>query len=79
MKSIRWTIWILGAFLVMATLDSLPDPPAVNPGATLSSVLLHHCDCQTATQRFDSPALSLRDPRKAGGRNIRAFTVPRIG
>ena len=31
MKSIGCTIWILGALLVIATLDARPDPPAVDP------------------------------------------------
>jgi hypothetical protein len=31
MKTIRCTIWILGALLVIATLDALPDPPAMDP------------------------------------------------
>jgi hypothetical protein len=42
MKSVRYTIWILGVLLVMATLDSLPDPPAVNPSAAPCKILLLH-------------------------------------
>jgi hypothetical protein len=30
-QSIRCTIWILSALLVIASLDAIPDPPAVNP------------------------------------------------
>jgi hypothetical protein len=30
-SAIRCVIWILGALLVLATLDSVPDPPAANP------------------------------------------------
>jgi hypothetical protein len=33
MKAISWTLWVLGALMVMASLDTLPDPPAVNPQA----------------------------------------------
>jgi hypothetical protein len=55
MKAIRWTIWILGALLIMATLDSQPDPPAVNPSTALSTVLpQHECDCDAAVQYYDS-------------------------
>jgi hypothetical protein len=53
MKSIRYTIWILLAFVVTATLDSQPDPPAVNPGSSLCKVLHHDASSDTATQRFD--------------------------
>lgn len=42
MKSVWCTIWILGALLVVATLDAQPDPPAVNPNLTLCKVLKTH-------------------------------------
>jgi hypothetical protein len=32
MKSTRWLIWILSALLVLATVDNIPDPAAMNPG-----------------------------------------------
>ncbi|HSM77554.1 MAG TPA: hypothetical protein VLT57_08010 [Bryobacteraceae bacterium] len=32
MKAIRCIIWLLGAFLLFASLDNVPDPPATNPG-----------------------------------------------
>jgi hypothetical protein len=53
-KSIWCTIWILSALLVMATLDALPDPPAVNPGSAISLVL-HHSFSDFATGRCDAP------------------------
>jgi hypothetical protein len=53
MKSIRYTIWILLAFVVIATLDSQPDPPAVNPGSSLCKALHHDASSDTATQRLD--------------------------
>ncbi len=31
MKSQSCAIWVLGALIVMASLDAVPDPPAVNP------------------------------------------------
>jgi len=35
-RSIWCTIWILSALLVIASLDAIPDPPAVNPhGVTM--------------------------------------------
>src|ERR1700691_5816605 len=62
MKPIRYTIWILLAFVVIATLDSQPDPPAVNPTSTLCKVLQHDCSCAPAAQRCDSLATSSACP-----------------
>jgi hypothetical protein len=39
--------------LVIATLDSQPDPPAVNPSSNLCKVLPHNFACDTATERRD--------------------------
>src|SRR5579872_753537 len=58
MKSIWCTIWILGALLVIATLDSLPDPPAVNPSPALSGLQLHNLSCDTAGLCSDSVVIS---------------------
>lgn len=30
MKSKPYIVWVLGVFIVMASLDTVPDPPAVN-------------------------------------------------
>jgi len=30
-RLIWYTVWILGALLVMASVDATPDPPALNP------------------------------------------------
>jgi hypothetical protein len=56
MKSIWCTVWILGALLVIATLDALPDPPAVvNPSTARCEVLqLHNYSWETAPRRSDS-------------------------
>ena len=55
MKSISHAIWILGALLVIATLDALPDPPAVNPSIAQCKVLqLHHYSRDAVTPRCDS-------------------------
>ncbi len=54
MKSIRCTIWVLLAFVVIAALDSQPDPPALNPGTSLCKVLQHNYALSTATQHCDS-------------------------
>lgn len=63
MKSIRWTIWILGTLLVVATVDSRPDPPAVNPSTALAKVLqLPDCSCDTATRLSDAIATSVPVP-----------------
>jgi len=55
MRSISCVIWILGAVLVIATLDAQPDPPALNPSAAAAKVLqLHDYSCDTAIERCDS-------------------------
>lgn len=55
MKSIPFTIWIVGALLVIATLDAVPDPPAVNPGGAASAIV-HQCDycCDVIPRRCDA-------------------------
>jgi hypothetical protein len=62
MKSIRGTIWVLLAFVVIATLDSQPDPPAVNPSSTLCKILQHDCSCAPAAERCDSLVASSIPP-----------------
>jgi hypothetical protein len=64
MKFISLGAWIVGALLVMAALDTQPDPPALNPSAAACKALqLHDCSCGPAPQVCDSfvaaPALSL--------------------
>jgi len=46
MNWISCTVWILGALLVVATLDRMPDPPAANSGDSHFSTLscLDHPD-----------------------------------
>lgn len=45
--------------MVIATLDTQPDPPAVNPSSALSKVLQpHDCCCDAATLRCDSLDIS---------------------
>ena len=57
MRSISCIVWILGALLVIGTLDARPDPPAVNPNPAAYKVLqTHDSACDTATLRCDSPA-----------------------
>ena len=58
MKSIWCTIWILSALLVIATLDTLPDPPAVNPSPALSGLQLHQHSCDTTGRRSESVVIS---------------------
>jgi hypothetical protein len=71
LKLISCIVWVLGAFLVMATVDTLPDPPAVNSGTTASKILhSSKCSCDTslpfAGTQFASypfaPGLSVSDP-----------------
>ena len=63
MKSISHTIWILGALLVIATLDALPDPPAVNPSIAQCKLgQLHDFSRDTVTPRCDSIGTSYPIP-----------------
>ena len=64
MKAIWCTIWILGALLVIATLDALPDPPAVmNPSAARCKVAQPHDDpYDAAPPRCDSVTTSYPFP-----------------
>jgi hypothetical protein len=43
MKAISCTVWVLGALMVMASLDTVPDPPAVNPQAV--NIISHLRTC----------------------------------
>lgn len=50
MKLICWMVSIISAALVLAALDTQPDPPAINPGTTICKVLqLHNYAAETAT------------------------------
>lgn len=51
MTLIRCIIWLLLVFVVIATLDSQPDPPAINPSGALCKFLPHNDACNTATER----------------------------
>ncbi len=37
MKSESCTIWVLGALMMLASFDALPDPPAVNPRTVIGA------------------------------------------
>jgi len=55
MKFISLGVWIVCALLLMAALDTLPDPPALNPNATACKVLQSHVyPCDSAPQPCDS-------------------------
>jgi hypothetical protein len=55
MKSIPLIIWILGAFLIVAALDTRPDPPAVNPAGAAARLLQPHVhSCLLAVERYES-------------------------
>jgi hypothetical protein len=59
-KSVSCIVWILGA-LLLAALDTRPDPPAVNPGSTgYKSSQIHAFSCPDAVQRCDSFVASNR-------------------
>src|SRR5258706_8806963 len=51
MKVFRSTAWVLGALLLIVSLDTVPDPPAVNPHTVcvdLDSLGPQHLDLDTA-------------------------------
>jgi hypothetical protein len=54
-RSIRCTVWILGALLVLALLDSIPDPPAVNPHTV--TVKVASARAESVPQHSSSPDL----------------------
>jgi len=49
-------VWILGASMVMASLDAVPDPPAVNPHTTVVNLAARLCDvpCAFCERRLNS-------------------------
>ena len=51
MRFFRCTAWVLGAFLLIVSLDTVPDPPAVNPHTVcvdLDSLGPQHLELDTA-------------------------------
>ena len=60
MKSLSW---IVGVLLIVATVDALPDPPAVNPGLVVCQVpQLHHCSSDPVAQRSECVGASCPFP-----------------
>jgi hypothetical protein len=63
MKLLSCTIWILGALVVISTLDALQDPPAVSPSSVVGQALsLRHCSCDAVMWRSDCPGTSYPAP-----------------
>jgi len=61
MRSVWCTIWLLGALLVIAMLDNLPDPPAANPTtARFEASCLHQDTAGSATPADTSSGTSFR-------------------
>jgi hypothetical protein len=59
MRSTWCIVWILGALVVIATLDALPDPPAVNPSTAICKALqLNEYFCDTGARCGDSLSTS---------------------
>ena len=55
MKSVWCMTWIVSALLVIATVDTVPDPPGVTPSTTTCHIApVHHRACDTAAPRCDS-------------------------
>ena len=59
MKSKSCTIWVLGLLLAIASVDSVPDPPAVNPRTV---AVVSQCEARgdvcEGRLNFDSPISS---------------------
>jgi hypothetical protein len=56
-------VWVLSASLVMAMLDSVPDPPGVNPSTTQCKVVqLDDGSCSALSRRSDSPGTTYSIP-----------------
>jgi hypothetical protein len=53
MRTKSYLLWILGAILAVTAVDSIPDPPAVNPHSV--SVVARLCDSgsRVCEQRFN--------------------------
>jgi hypothetical protein len=58
MKPIWWGIWILGALLLISTVDTRPDPPAVNSGAQWKVAPLQDCPDATTVRLCDGVGTS---------------------
>lgn len=72
MKSIWCAIWILGALLVIGTLDALPDPPAENPSTALCKVpRLHDYSCYAEPRQYESFSTSYPFPASLIAANAR--------
>ncbi len=73
MKAIWCTVWVLGALLVISSLDTRPDPPAVNPHAVnTKSSCLRGGICEFQQERLNC-AMSCGSP----GLHMRWIVAPR--
>ena len=62
MRLFSCTIWTLGALLALATLDSLPDPPAVTPRTVT---------CQIPPVDLDSPVSTAQPTEFVAASDVR--------
>ncbi|HVW84059.1 MAG TPA: hypothetical protein VHB50_05245 [Bryobacteraceae bacterium] len=62
MKTIWCIVWVLGALLVIATLDNVPDPPAASPGASQYTAAVHDHLVGGGVQYHQSPGSLFRLP-----------------
>jgi hypothetical protein len=53
MKFVSCTVWVLAALLVVTSLDSIPDPPAVNPCNVSVTSLIRLNHRGSSGQRLD--------------------------
>ena len=66
MKSKSHIVWILGAFLVIASLDAVPDPPAVNQNT--DSVASRPCEARGFYEPRSNNDRSYTSSRRQPGR-----------
>ena len=53
MKTNSYLLWILGAVLALASVDTIPDPPAVNPHTVNVASRLCDFGCGASEQRLN--------------------------
>ena len=69
MKFFWYSAWVLGALLLIVSLDAVPDPPAVNPhtvSVDLHSVGLDCLDLDTTAAQFHPDPHRLESLRDQG-------------
>jgi hypothetical protein len=53
MKFVPCAVWVLLALIAVASVDTIPDPPAVNPHTASATSLIYATNCDSCEQRLD--------------------------